>query len=101
MALEEGAEVVAKEGPTKHVKVGPVKPHNLGGLGVLITLRTVAVEHTGDGASAHTFAAIQVYALGKTGSNPDQHNNNHSSNHSNKRNRPDNYPSSKRTGKKR
>ena len=89
MALEEGAEVVAKEGPTKHVKLGPINPHNLGGLGVLITLRTVAVEHTGNGASAHTIAATGLYALGKTGSNPDLHNNN-SSNHSNKRNHPDN-----------
>ena len=99
MALEEGAEVAAEEGPT--VKMGPINPHSLGGLGARTTLQMGAVEHTGDGASAHTFAAIQVYALGKTGSNPDQHNNNHSSNHSNKRNRPDNYPSSKSTGKKR
>ena len=90
MALEEGAEVVAKEGPTKHVKLGPINPHNLGGLGVLITLRTVAVEHTGNGASAHTIAAIGLYALGKTGSNPDLHNNNHSSNQNNQTNHPDN-----------
>ena len=50
MALEEGAEVAAKEGPTKLAKMGPHNPRSLGGLGALITLRTGAVGHTGNGA---------------------------------------------------
>ena len=95
MALEEGAEVAAKEGPIKLVKMGPTNPHNLGDLEALITLRTGAVGHTGSGASAHTIAAIGLYALGKTGPNPDLHNNNHNSNHNNRTNHPDSWVGSR------
>ena len=95
MALEEGAEVAAEEGPT--VKMGPINPHNLGGLGARTTLQMGAVEHTGNGASAHTIAAIGLYVPGRTGLSPDLHN----SNHNNRTNHPDNWVGSKKKGKMR
>ena len=74
MALEEGVEVAAKEGPTKLAKMGPHNPRSLGALETLITLRTGAVGHTGNGARVPTIAAIGLYAPGRTESSPDLYN---------------------------
>ena len=100
MALEEGAEVAAKEGPIKLVKMGPTNPHNLGDLEALITLRTGAVGHTGNGARVPTIAAIGLYAPGRTESFPDLYNHNSNSNHSNRISQPDSWVGSTKTGKK-
>ena len=76
MALEEGVEVAAKEGPTKLAKMGPHNPRSLGALDTLITLRTGAVGHTGNGARVPTIVAIGLYVTGETGLYPGPHNRN-------------------------
>ena len=100
MALEEGVEVAAKEGPTKLAKMGPHNPRSLGALETLITLRTGAVGHTGNGARVPTIAAIGLYAPGRTGSFPDQHSHNNNSNHSSRISQPDSWVGSTKKGKK-
>ena len=86
MALEEGVEVAAKEGPLKLAQMGP--QHNqprTGALGMQITLRTGAAEHIGNGAQVHIIAVTEPFAPGGTELCLDPHNRN--SNRSLNRNR--------------
>ena len=105
MALEDGAEVAAKDGPTNLDRMGPINLHSLGGLGVLTTLQTGAVGHTGDGALVHTTAATQPRVPGRNEPSLDLPSNNHKTSHNSKlkirTGHPDNWVGSKKTGMKR